>query len=103
MDARKAIAMFTKVNVRTIGVVENMSGFICPDCGSEHDIFGSGGGSTIARAGAGGARPHPDRAGRTSRRRRRRADHLAQHPASDDSAAARPCASWRARWQVASA
>jgi ATP-binding protein involved in chromosome partitioning len=49
MDARKAIAMFTKVNVRTIGVVENMSGFVCPDCGSEHDIFGSGGGTTIAR------------------------------------------------------
>jgi ATP-binding protein involved in chromosome partitioning len=49
LDARKAIAMFTKVNVRTLGVVENMSGFICPDCGSEHDIFGSGGGTTIAR------------------------------------------------------
>ena len=38
-----------QVNVRTIGVVENMSGFICPDCGREHDIFGSGGGTTIAR------------------------------------------------------
>jgi ATP-binding protein involved in chromosome partitioning len=49
LDARKAIAMFNKVNVRTFGVVENMSGFICPDCGSEHDIFGSGGGTTIAR------------------------------------------------------
>jgi ATP-binding protein involved in chromosome partitioning len=48
MDARKAIAMFNKVNVRTIGVVENMSAFIC-DCGREHDIFGSGGGETIAR------------------------------------------------------
>ena len=49
LDARKAIAMFNKVNVRTLGVIENMSGFICPDCGSEHDIFGSGGGTTIAR------------------------------------------------------
>jgi ATP-binding protein involved in chromosome partitioning len=49
IDARKAIAMFDKVNVRTLGVVENMSGFICPDCGHEHDIFGSGGGSKIAR------------------------------------------------------
>jgi ATP-binding protein involved in chromosome partitioning len=49
LDARKAIAMFNKVNVRTLGVVENMSGFICPDCGSEHDIFGSGGGAVIAR------------------------------------------------------
>ena len=49
LDARKAIAMFTKVNVRTLGVVENMSGFICPNCREEHDIFGSGGGSKIAR------------------------------------------------------
>jgi ATP-binding protein involved in chromosome partitioning len=49
MDARKAIAMFTKVNVRTLGVIENMSAFICPDCGHEHDIFGSGGADAIAR------------------------------------------------------
>jgi len=49
LDARKAIAMFNKVNVRTLGVVENMSSFICPDCGHEHDIFGSGGGNSIAR------------------------------------------------------
>jgi ATP-binding protein involved in chromosome partitioning len=48
-DARKAIAMFNKVNVRTLGVVENMSGFICPNCNEEHDIFGSGGGDKIAR------------------------------------------------------
>ncbi len=48
-DARKAIAMFNKVNVRTFGVVENMSGFICPNCREEHDIFGSGGGEKIAR------------------------------------------------------
>jgi ATP-binding protein involved in chromosome partitioning len=49
IDARKAIAMFNKVNVRTLGVVENMSGFICPNCHEEHDIFGSGGGMKIAR------------------------------------------------------
>ncbi len=49
LDARKAISMFNKVNVRTIGVVENMSSFICPDCGHEHDIFGSGGANSIAR------------------------------------------------------
>jgi ATP-binding protein involved in chromosome partitioning len=49
IDARKAIAMFSKVNVRILGVVENMSGFICPDCGTEHDLFGSGGGAAIAR------------------------------------------------------
>jgi ATP-binding protein involved in chromosome partitioning len=49
MDARKAIGMFNKVNVRTLGVIENMSGFVCPECGTEHDIFGSGGGESIAR------------------------------------------------------
>jgi ATP-binding protein involved in chromosome partitioning len=49
LDARKAIGMFNKVNVRSIGVVENMSGFICPNCSIEHDIFGSGGGEKIAR------------------------------------------------------
>ncbi len=49
VDARKAIGMFNKVNVRTLGVVENMSGFICPDCGAEHDIFGTGGAASLAR------------------------------------------------------
>ena len=49
LDARKAVAMFNKVNVRTLGVIENMSGFICPHCSEEHDIFGSGGGEKIAR------------------------------------------------------
>src|SRR2546425_63738 len=44
-----AVAMFNKVNVRTIGVVENMSGFICPHCGTEHDLFGSGGAASLAR------------------------------------------------------
>ena len=49
LDARKAIAMFNKVNVHTLGVVENMSGFICPDCGTEHDIFGTGGAASLSR------------------------------------------------------
>jgi ATP-binding protein involved in chromosome partitioning len=49
LDARKAVAMFNKVNVRTLGVIENMSAFVCPDCGSEHDIFGTGGGEKMAR------------------------------------------------------
>ena len=35
--------MFRKVNVPVLGIVENMSHFICPDCGGRHDIFGSGG------------------------------------------------------------
>jgi ATP-binding protein involved in chromosome partitioning len=43
IDAVKAIAMFRKVNIPVLGMVENMSGFICPDCGKRYDIFGSGG------------------------------------------------------------
>jgi ATP-binding protein involved in chromosome partitioning len=37
------VAMFRKVNIPLLGMVENMSGFICPDCGKRYDIFGSGG------------------------------------------------------------
>lgn len=43
LDAVKAIAMFRKVNIHVLGMVENMSGFVCPDCGKRYDIFGSGG------------------------------------------------------------
>jgi ATP-binding protein involved in chromosome partitioning len=43
LDAVKAIAMFRKVNIEVLGMVENMSGFVCPDCGRRYDIFGSGG------------------------------------------------------------
>lgn len=43
LDAIKAIAMFRKVKIPILGMVENMSGFICPDCGKRHDIFGHGG------------------------------------------------------------
>jgi len=43
LDAVKAIAMFRKVNIEVVGMVENMSYFICPGCGSRHEIFGSGG------------------------------------------------------------
>jgi len=43
IDARKGIAMFQKVDVPLLGVVENMSHFICPTCGTSHDIFGHGG------------------------------------------------------------
>lgn len=43
LDARKGAAMFGKVNIPVLGLIENMSVFICPDCGSSHDIFGSGG------------------------------------------------------------
>lgn len=43
LDAVKAIAMFGKVNIDVLGMVENMSHFICPECHTRHDIFGSGG------------------------------------------------------------
>jgi ATP-binding protein involved in chromosome partitioning len=47
-DARKGLRMFGKHDTPVLGIVENMSGFVCPDCGSEHDIFGSGGGREFA-------------------------------------------------------
>jgi ATP-binding protein involved in chromosome partitioning len=43
LDAVKAIAMFGKVKIPLLGMVENMSGFICPECGKRYDIFGHGG------------------------------------------------------------
>jgi ATP-binding protein involved in chromosome partitioning len=43
IDARKGLAMFRKVNVPVLGIVENMSTFICPHCGKRSDIFGHGG------------------------------------------------------------
>ena len=43
LDARKGLNMFKKVNVPVLGIVENMSIFICPKCGEPTDIFGSGG------------------------------------------------------------
>src|ERR1700734_2773976 len=43
IDARRGIAMFRRVNVPVLGIVENMSMFICPHCGERSDIFGHGG------------------------------------------------------------
>ena len=43
LDAVKAVAMFRKVNIPLLGMVENMSYFLCPDNGKRYDIFGSGG------------------------------------------------------------
>jgi ATP-binding protein involved in chromosome partitioning len=47
-DSRRAIAMYRKLNIPPLGVIENMSHFLCPDCGHESDIFGSGGGERMA-------------------------------------------------------
>jgi ATP-binding protein involved in chromosome partitioning len=43
LDARKGLNMFRKVNVPVLGIIENMSVFICPNCGHEAHIFGHGG------------------------------------------------------------
>jgi ATP-binding protein involved in chromosome partitioning len=43
VDARRGIAMFKRVNVPVLGIVENMSYFVCPECGARSDIFGHGG------------------------------------------------------------
>ncbi|MEP5630399.1 MAG: Mrp/NBP35 family ATP-binding protein [Tateyamaria sp.] len=43
IDARKALDMFATLKTPVLGLIENMSMFVCPDCGSEHQIFGQGG------------------------------------------------------------
>jgi len=43
IDARKGLAMFQKVNVPVLGIIENMSYFLCPHCGERSDIFSHGG------------------------------------------------------------
>ena len=48
IDARKGIAMFTKTRVPILGIVENMSVFVCPECGHESHIFGHGGARATA-------------------------------------------------------
>ncbi|PSQ19540.1 MRP family ATP-binding protein [Halobacteriales archaeon QS_8_69_26] len=47
-DARKGLEMFGKHETPVLGIVENMAGFRCPDCGSEHAVFGEGGGRRFA-------------------------------------------------------
>ena len=48
LDAIKAVAMFEKVKIPVVGMIENMSSFICPDNGKQYDIFGKGGARTYA-------------------------------------------------------
>jgi ATP-binding protein involved in chromosome partitioning len=47
-DARKGLAMFEKVAIPVLGIVENMSLYVCPKCGHEEHIFGAGGGARMA-------------------------------------------------------
>lgn len=41
-DSRRSLEMFEKLNIPIAGIIENMSGFVCPSCSNEYDIFGSG-------------------------------------------------------------
>jgi ATP-binding protein involved in chromosome partitioning len=47
-DVRKAYNMFEQLHVPCLGVVENMSYFVCPNCDERHEIFGHGGGEALA-------------------------------------------------------
>jgi Mrp family chromosome partitioning ATPase len=49
LDSRKAISFARAVGLRVIGIVENMSGMVCPHCGKEIDLFSEGGGERAAR------------------------------------------------------
>jgi ATP-binding protein involved in chromosome partitioning len=47
LDARKGLLMFEKVGVPIVGIIENMSTYVCPSCGHEEHIFGTGGGQKM--------------------------------------------------------
>jgi ATP-binding protein involved in chromosome partitioning len=49
-DVKRGIAMFHTVNTPVLGIVENMSHYVCPQCGTEEALFGSGGGRREAAA-----------------------------------------------------
>ena len=48
IDVERGIAMFNQVNTPVLGIVENMSGYVCPHCGTRDDLFGSGGADRLA-------------------------------------------------------
>ncbi|MBU6430191.1 MAG: ATP-binding protein, partial [Cyanobacteria bacterium REEB65] len=47
-DVRKAVAMFAKLNVPLLGIIENMGAFVCPCCGKQSEIFSHGGAKTLS-------------------------------------------------------
>ena len=47
-DTRRAVQMYRKLNIPVIGLIENMSSFVCPTCSAESDVFGKGGGEQLA-------------------------------------------------------
>jgi ATP-binding protein involved in chromosome partitioning len=48
-DAKRSMDMFKQLHIPMAGVIENMSGFICPNCGMEYDIFGKGAAAKLAK------------------------------------------------------
>jgi ATP-binding protein involved in chromosome partitioning len=49
IDVERGIAMFNQVNAPVLGIVENMSVYICPQCGTRDEVFGSGGAARLER------------------------------------------------------
>jgi ATP-binding protein involved in chromosome partitioning len=50
IDVERGIAMFNQVNTPVLGIIENMSAYVCPCCGTRDELFGSGGAADLARA-----------------------------------------------------
>lgn len=48
-DVRKSVRFCKSLGMPVFGIVENMSGYVCPECGASHELFKSGGGETLAR------------------------------------------------------
>ena len=79
IDVEKALAMWQRVEVPVLGLIENMSGFVCPSCGHHEEIFLRGGGRKLAaRAGIPFLGEIPLQPGGEPRRRRRHADRAAR-------------------------
>ena len=73
-DSRRAVAMYKKLNIPPLGIIENMSYFVCPNCQHEADIFGHGGGEQMAaELGHPVPRPHSDLPADSRGQRHRRA------------------------------
>ena len=73
-DSRRAVAMYKKLNIPPLGIIENMSYFVCPNCSHEADIFGHGGGEQMADGARRAVpRPHSDLSADSRRQRHRRA------------------------------
>ncbi|MPN64154.1 Iron-sulfur cluster carrier protein [bioreactor metagenome] len=47
-DCRKCLDFCRRLEIPVTGIVENMSGFVCPDCSARHELFGTGGGARLA-------------------------------------------------------